>query len=157
MQIKMAHYIDGIIRRADLRDAHCLFRIRDVAIRVIAPRGMPQSLADRWADSWTVDQAEVVLKRRDVWVFEYAGKTVGWISITNSTIDGLYTNPSYERSGVASQLLAFVEKELRDRGVRQIQLEASWNAEEFYLRRGYKVDGPRSLDGPRRMRKGLVV
>lgn len=41
------------------------------------------------------------------------------------------------------------------RGVSKVRLESSWNAEGFYLRRGYNPEYPRTSDGTLLMRKVL--
>ena len=69
---------------------------------------------------------------------------------------GLYVDPSSAARGVGSSLLAFAERYLSSRGVPVIELEASWNAEEFYLHRGYVPLAERPPDGPRPMRKILA-
>jgi putative acetyltransferase len=59
----------------------------------------------------------------------------------------LYTHPEFERRGIGTELLGLAEELMRDAGVEVIRLEASSNAEEFYLRRGYLPAGPRPVDG----------
>ena len=81
---------------------------------------------------------ETILQERDIWVFESGGVLAGWISVSADTIDGLYTLPVYEQRGVGSRLLAFAEAEMRHRGLQAIRLEASWNTEDYYRRRGYE-------------------
>jgi len=36
-----------------------------------------------------------------------------------------------------------------NKGVQVVHLEASWNAEEFYLKRGYEPTGPRPANDVR--------
>jgi GNAT superfamily N-acetyltransferase len=116
---------------------------------------MPSDVANRWAESRTLDWIQIKIAGSRVWLFETQGEAVGWVSMTDSTIDGLYTLPSHERRGVGSRLLAFAEDQLRLSGQPEITLQASWNAEDFYLRRGYVAEGPRPAKGPRRMHKRL--
>ena len=104
-------------------------------------------MARRWADARTPEWVETILQERDIWVFESDGVLVGWISVSADTIDGLYTLPLYEQRGVGSSLLAFAEAEMRRRGLQNVQLEASWNTEDYYRRRGYEPVGPRPPDG----------
>lgn len=149
--------MEGTVRLALPQDAECLFAIRREAIQVLAPRGMPQEVARRWAASRTVEWMRTKIAGGRVWLFEAQDEAVGWISVTDSTIDGLYTLPSHELRGVGSRLLAFAEDHLRTSGQSEVTLQASWNAEGFYLRRGYLADGPRPAKGPRRMHKRLEL
>jgi putative acetyltransferase len=116
---------------------------------------MPDEMAQDWADARPPEWIDTVLRDRDVWVFESVGVPVGWISVSIDTIDGLYTQPRYERCGIGSRLLAFAESLMRQRGLSVARLDASWNAEEFYARRGYEAVEPRPADGARPMHKLL--
>ena len=49
--------------------------------------------------------------------------------------------------GVAADLLDMLERLMRGRGISAIEAEASPNALAFYLRRGYRENGPRSANG----------
>jgi GNAT superfamily N-acetyltransferase len=87
-----------------------------------------------------------VIRARDVWVFEIDGDIAGWISARANTIDGLYTSPPHAGQGIGSRLLAFVERELGERGHAEALLDASVNAESFYVQHGYTPCGPRLTD-----------
>jgi len=41
-------------------------------------------------------------------------------------------------------------------GFLTLRAEAGWNAEDFYLQRGYEPTGPRPADGPRPIVKRLT-
>jgi hypothetical protein len=44
---------------------------------------------------------------------------------------------------------------MRQRGIPAVHAEASWNAEAFYLRRGYEATGLRTPEGARPIVKRL--
>jgi GNAT superfamily N-acetyltransferase len=52
--------------------------------------------------------------------------------------------PEFAGQGVGAGLLEMVERLMRERGIQAVQAEASSNAREFYLRRGYRVTGPQT-------------
>jgi putative acetyltransferase len=109
---------------------------------------MPPEQATAWADRHPIEWMSEFLRKRDVWVYQPDGNAIrGWIGLTANIVDGLYTCPEYARRGVASRLLLYVEAELQRRGFRDVRLEASVNAEQFYARRGYVIAGPRPADG----------
>ncbi|HEY5618138.1 MAG TPA: GNAT family N-acetyltransferase [Vicinamibacterales bacterium] len=109
--------LPGIIRSAVASDASALYEIRRDAICVLASRGMPEEMAERWASSRTLAWVQTIIKERDVWVFEADTVVAASVSVSADTIDGLYTLPLYEQRGVASRLLAFVETQMRGRGL----------------------------------------
>jgi len=97
------------------------------------------------------------LQQTEVWIAELSGHIVGWVGIRGSDyLDALYVEPVYARRGVGTRLLQYAEDVLRHRGVSVIRVEASWNAENFYIRRGYEPLGPRPPEDARPMRKRLL-
>ena len=49
----------------------------------------------------------------------------------------LYINPEYAGKHIASELLKKVEEIAKEKGITKIKLDASLNAEGFYLKQGY--------------------
>jgi putative acetyltransferase len=70
-----------------------------------------------------------------------------WAAIRGDTLEGLYAAPEYAGRGVASGMLIRLEGLMIARGVAAVQAEASSNAKDFYLRRGYRMSGPQTADG----------
>ena len=108
---------------------------------------MPLAVAEEWANSRDPEWILEVLRDRRVWVYQADGDVVGWVSVTASKIDGLYTSPPQAGRGIGTRLLRFVEAELERLGYAEATLDASVNAEAFYRRRGYEATGPRPKDG----------
>lgn len=149
--------LQGIIRPADPRDAARLNDIRLTSILALAADEVPGRRARRRSDARPAAWIGRVLQERDVWVFESRDLVVGWTSVTADMVNGLYTDPNYARRGVGSRLLEFVEAELRQRGWSHVRLEASRNAESFYLKRGYEPIGPCPRNRARPMQKLLAA
>lgn len=55
--------------------------------------------------------------------------------------------PNLPGQGVGNGLLGMLEGLMRDREFPSVHGEASSNARDFYLRRGYRSVGPQSSDG----------
>jgi hypothetical protein len=102
--------------------------------------------AENWAANLTVDGMEQKLRTMDVWVAEIDGRAVGWGAVGGEKLEGLYTDPDFACQGVGSGLLSRLEAQMRARAIRNLQAEASLNAEAFYLRRGYVPAGSRRAD-----------
>jgi putative acetyltransferase len=149
--------LQGIIRPADPLDAPRLYDIRRTSILALAASDLSGHQARHWADARYPTWIERVLLERDVWVFQARDLVVGWASVTADMVNGLYTDPNYARRGVGSRLLEFVEAELRGEGWSHVRLEASRNAESFYLKRGYEPTGGRPRNGALPMEKPLVA
>lgn len=97
--------------------------------------------AERWATTVHPDRAAMAIATNNVWVAEVGSKVVGWVEISNATIESLYVSPAASRRGVGSSLLTHAERQIRDAGVSIAYLDASPNAEAFYARRGYRRVG----------------
>ena len=137
----------AIHRPATLLDAPALFDLRQRSILELAPRGMPAEDAGAWAAKLDFAGMERKLSDMEIWVAERDGKLVGWGAIRDHVLEGLYTAPEFAGKGVGAGLLMMLERLMRERGVRIISADASSNARDFYLRRGYRLAGPRTDNG----------
>lgn len=136
-------------------DAHRLFDIRRRSILDLASTGMSIAEASAWADRLTLAGMERKLRELEIWVAEASEGTAGWAAILADRLEGLYTAPEFAGTGVGTGLLKFVESLMRVRQIPAVSLEASGNAEAFYLRRGYERTGPPTSHGAYPMRKRL--
>jgi len=103
--------------------------------------------ARSWATQLTLSGMEQKLRQLEIWVAELDGTVVGWGAIRDDYLEGLYTAPEFTGRGVGAELLAMLEGLMRERGIRAVRTEASSNARDFYLRRGYKATGPQTTEG----------
>ena len=134
----------AVYRRAMRKDASRLYDIRRRSIVELAPPTMPVAEAQAWAAQLTPAGMEQKLLELEVWVAELDGVVVGWGAIRGGYLEGIYTAPEFAGQGVGAGLLEMVERLMRGRGIQAVQAEASSNAREFYLRRGYQVTGPQT-------------
>ena len=125
------------LRKATLIDVPRLWQLRRDSIIELAPEGMAIAQAEAWAGTLTVTGMEQRFLETEIWVGEIDGIIAGWIAMREDYIDGLYTDPRCARQSVATQLLCLAERLISERAIQIIRLEASLNAEHFYLRRGY--------------------
>ena len=134
-------------RPAMHKDASRLHDIRRRSILELAPPAMPKAEATAWASQLTLSGMERKLRELEVWVAELDGVIVGWGAIHGDRLEGLYAAPEFAGQGVGAGLLARFEGLMRGRGIQAVQAEASSNAREFCLRRGYRVTGPQTPKG----------
>jgi putative acetyltransferase len=116
---------------------------------------MPVAEAETWAATLTAEGMERKLRELEIWVTEVNGAVVGWGAIRGDRLEGLYTDAELAGRGVGTELLGLLEALMRARGIADVIMESSANAEEFYRRRGYEPVGQRTPDGAQPMRKRL--
>ena len=137
----------AVYRPAMHKDASRLYDIRRRSILELAPPTMPAAEAQAWAAQLTPARMEQKLRELEVWVAELDGAVVGWGAIRGDMLDSLYAAPEFAGQGVGAGLLDMLEGLMRDRGFPSVHAEASPNARDFYLRRGYRPTGPRTPKG----------
>ena len=134
-------------RLATPNDAPRLFEVRRRSILELAPPVMSVADAEAWAVRLTLSDLEQKLRELEIWIAELDGAVAGWGGIRGDILEALYTAPEYGGQGVGAALLDRLEELMRGRGVDAVRAEASPNALGFYLRRGYRVTGPKTPVG----------
>ena len=144
------------IRRANLTDAEALATIRRRAIRALAVPSISLEEAEKWARQVAANRFTRAIQDHEVWVAVEA-VVIGWVEVDRNCIAGLYVSPSCARKGVGSALLAHAESSIQSSGCTAVYLDASQNALDFYLRRGYLRAGLPHADGAHPLRKDLTA
>lgn len=143
------------LRPARVSDAPDLAAIRRDAILGLATAEMGEQDARDWANSAAADRVLRAIDDHEVWVAEHDAVPVGWIEIHRDRIEGAYVRPDLARGGIGSALLLHAESRIRSAGHASAALDASPNAERFYLRRGYEPQSEGSVEAGRPMVKPL--
>ncbi|MBV7329851.1 GNAT family N-acetyltransferase [Chloroflexi bacterium TSY] len=144
------------IRSARPDDAEVLIMIRREAILILATEKMGNNCAHDWANSAAPNRVQQAIAEHQVSVAEIAEQPVGWVEVEGNRIEGLYIQPEQARQGIGSALLAHAEEQIRSAGYPSAALDASWNAEQFYIDRGYQPQLEGSPDSGRPMLKPLT-
>jgi GNAT superfamily N-acetyltransferase len=127
------------IRAARPDDVEPLTAIRREAILTLSSEEVGGvGRARDWANSATPDRVCGAIEEHQVRVAEKAGQPVGWVEVERNRIEGMYVRPNHVRRGIGSALLAHAEERIRSAGYSTAELDASWNAEQFYINRGYE-------------------
>jgi len=116
---------------------------------------MSVAQAETWAANMTIERMEQRIRETELWIAEVNETIVGWVAVRGDYVDGLYVDPAFAGQGIGTELLALAERLMRERGVQTIRLDASWNSEEFYIRRSYEPTGPRPAADTRQFVKKL--
>lgn len=116
---------------------------------------MTEDQARAWADGMSPDRMKRKLAELDIWVAEEDGVVVGWVAIERDRVEGMYAEPNRAGRGIGRRMLDFAETRMAAAGFASARLDASWNAEAWYIRRGYEPTASRPLNAPRPMVKKL--
>ena len=147
----------AVYRLATLKDASGLYDVRRRSILELAPPKMSVAEAQAWAAKLTPSGMERKLQDLEVWVVELDGTVAGWGAIQGDRLEGLYAAPEFAGQGVGAGLLDLLEGLMRSRKFPSAHAEASSNARDFYLRRGYRATGPQTTEGAWPMAKELLA
>ncbi len=144
-----------IIRAARADEVMALAAIRRDAIIVLSSGALGRAGAQDWAYSAGTDRVHRAIGDHHVYVADLRGDAVGWIEIVENRVEGLYVHPSHSGRGVGGALLLHAEERMNRAGHLFVELDASYNAEGFYMRRGYEPGGKRHPKSGRVMSKHL--
>jgi putative acetyltransferase len=147
----------AVYRLATREDASRLYGIRRRSILELAPPTMPKAEAQAWATQLTPSGMERKLRELEIWVAELDGVVVGWGAIRGDRLEGLYVAAEFAGQGVGAGLLDMLEGLMRDREFPLMRADASSNARDFYLRRGYRANGPQTPEGAWPIAKELLA
>lgn len=145
------------IRAARPDDVEPLTAIRREAILTLSSAEVGRKRARDWANSATPDRVCRAIEEHEVSVAERAGQPVGWVEVEHNRIEGMYVRPNHTRRGIGSALLAHAEERIRSSGYSTAELDASGNAEQFYINRGYEPLSEGLPDSGRPMVKHLAT
>jgi putative acetyltransferase len=124
-------------------DEDATFRkIHHAAVHGLAAGHYPQAILDKW--SAPIPEGEGVQPRRQgqirlVAELDSQPAGIGALFPDKSELDAVYVLPSAARKGVGTALVREIQRIAVERGVRRLHLDASLNAEPFYLAMGYEV------------------
>jgi putative acetyltransferase len=136
----------AVHRLATSDDAKRLLEIRRSSILELTAPAMSAVESQFWAAQLTLIGMKRKLRELEIWVAELNGVAAGWGAIRGDMLEGLYTAPEFAGRGVGAALLEMLERLMHERGVQAVRAEASSNALDFYLRRGYRNAGLQTPD-----------
>ncbi|MDZ8079330.1 MAG: GNAT family N-acetyltransferase [Nostoc sp. DcaGUA01] len=129
-------------------DAESVLKVHRAAIHGTASLCYPKEIIQDWASPITPSKIKAfadntVIGEETRIVAEINGQIVGFgaIVVSNSELRAVYVSPSFGRSGVGTAILQELEHLARERGLSELHLNASLNAEPFYQVNGYINQG----------------
>ncbi len=138
--------LDVNIRPAIVADAIAIIDLHFAAVHQSASSFYPPEVLNSWStqpDETRYDHIRRALEKGEELfvVAEDASGVIGFGSIVPllQELRAVYVHPRVGRRGVGSAILRCLEQLALDRGVLQLQMDASINAEAFYRRAGYEI------------------
>lgn len=137
-----------IIRPSSDEDARDILEVHFAAVHGDPQQYYDDEILDDWSPEVNEKRVENYLTRPQrieefVRVVEMDGTVVafGVIVPAFTELRACYVHPRVSRQGIGGKLIGELEAAAQDQGVSWLTLNASLNAEPFYLANGYVADG----------------
>lgn len=137
---------DFHVRPAVTADAEAIVRTHYEAVWHTARNNYSPDVLEAWAvklsdSSYKQVHREILDVDLVVLVAESLSRVVGFGMIVpaDEELRAVYVDPAFGRQGVGTAILERLEQTARERGVAQLNLSSSINAEAFYGKHGYSV------------------
>ncbi len=144
----MSSLVSITVRYASPNDARAILTVHHEAVHQLASTSYGNEILDDWSKPVTTGRIVAYqdqLRKGDeiTLVAEVAGLIAGFAAIAPSTheLRAVYVRPQASRKGVGSALLSMLEEIAKDKGIPELTLDASLNAEPFYRQHGYLSQG----------------
>ena len=142
--------IAGLIelRRYRSEEASATLAVFRAAVRRTALADYSPLQVETWAPdlidatAWAESRAAI-----STWVADVEGEVAGFVDLSpEGLIDMLYVHPDHGGRGLGSDLLEVVEQQGRDLGLPELTAHVSATALGVFLRRGFRVVRPQSVE-----------
>lgn len=134
------------LKRAQVPDAQECWNIRNQAIR----HGCRHSYTTEVIAAWTpvmapAGQSEVIAAFPFFVVESECGQLIatGFLDVDAQRVEAVFTLPEYTGQGAASLILDAIKAEGRARGMAELRLSSTPNAQLFYEKHGFVSQGVR--------------
>jgi putative acetyltransferase len=130
------------LRKFENEDTPVLLQLFYDTVHSINAKDYPADLLDVWAPQRPdVKRWQSRFKTSKTIIAELDGKVVGFGTVEDNgkTIGMLYVHKDHQRQGVASELLARLEKKLAKDGAFAATVESSLTARSFFEKKGYSL------------------
>src|SRR5262245_36473654 len=133
-----------IVRELRPDEVTTFLEIHRSAVHGLAAGHYPQAILDTWAPPIREQAIERVRANREgevrlIAVLDGQAVGIGALMPDQSELRACYVVPFAARKGVGAAVIKEIERVALERGVNQLHLDASVNAEPFYLAMGYEA------------------
>jgi len=148
------------VKKAEVADVEDIMNIHYSAVFETAAPFYPEEIVRNWASPMNPETEKkyvdaIETKNEIIVVAKINGRTVGfgWIVPKLNELRAVYVHPDFGREGVGTQIVADLERLAVERGLNELELIASLNAERFYLKNGFVKIG----NCERKIRSGYLM
>ncbi len=97
----------------------------------------PNSVIDYMSNEYSPKFLIELSKEREFFVAVANTKIIGTITIIDDYIGTVFVNPEHHNKGIGTKLMETIENLVREKRIKNLRLESSINAVEFYEKLGY--------------------
>jgi N-acetylglutamate synthase-like GNAT family acetyltransferase len=132
------------IRRAREEDCHSIGSVHIAAVSGIRTGVYTPEEIQAWAVPREASSYEESIRSKEFFVAEYEGDIVGFGVLNQEVaeVEAVYVTPLAGGRGIGLEVLRKLEERACDLGLRELRLNASLNAAEFYQKAGYVAQAP---------------
>lgn len=134
------------IQPARSEDAVNILNVHYAAVHETAAPFYSKEVIQQWSpplNNSRIERMQQVIENPDEWlvVAQKEERVIGFGSIVPNynELRALYVHPTFARQGVGTRILAVLEQEAISLGLVYLQMDASINAEAFYIEHGFEV------------------
>ena len=138
-----------VVRDATSGDAQGIAAVHHAAVFQAGAGTYPPEVLKHWSGPLNKERIETIRAKitegsRHYIVALVDDAVVGFSSIDleSSELGGAFVTPNFGREGIGSQLIAALEEMAIEKGLTELSIDASLNAEKFYAEHGYESLGP---------------
>ena len=129
------------IRLAVPEEAEECWNIRNLSIREGCKPSYCASVLEAWTPEAMPEHYRAVITENPFFVVELpdAGLVAtGYLDLTEGSVEAIFTLPDYFGKGFASLIIETIKDEAVKRGLKQLILSSTPNAQTFYEKHGYQ-------------------
>nr|ART36715.1 D600 [uncultured bacterium] len=132
------------IRRARQEDCHSIGRVHIAAVTGISTGVYTSEEIQAWAVPREASSYEELIRSKEFFVAEHEDEIVGFGVLNQelAEVEAVYVTPKAGGRGIGLEVLRKLEERASDLGLRELRLNASLNAAEFYQKAGYVAQAP---------------
>ena len=129
----------GLIRRVRYDEIERIGALIRNTLLISNSLDYDMSVIQNLSRQYTAGNVRDMAMRRKMFVHLTDDVADGTVSLKEDTIYAFFVAPDRQRNGIGTRLLLFVEKLVKESGMRVIKVDASITAKGFYAKNGYKT------------------
>ena len=126
------------IRKFKDKDAIEASNLIRKALSVVNSKFYPKLVIDFMCNEFSPEFLIKISKEREFFIAFEKTKIIGTITLINDYIGTVFVNPEFHHKGIGKKLMESIENLAREKRIKNLRLESSINAVDFYEKLGYK-------------------